>query len=84
MIGLFSMFIFKFIKSRETWMCFIITSLQCGDINKEQNTVRIQMEINRHNRGVCHLFFPCTSTLKATINYIVYKPMVEIRQHDNA
>ena len=26
-------------------MCFIITSLQCGDINKEQNTVRIQMEI---------------------------------------
>ena len=30
-------------------MCFIITSLQCGDINKEQNTVRIQMEINRHN-----------------------------------
>ena len=29
-------------------MCFIITSLQCGDINKEQNTVRIQMEINRH------------------------------------
>jgi len=30
-------------------MCFIITSLQCGDINKEQNTVLIQMEINRHS-----------------------------------
>jgi len=37
-------------------MCFIITSLQCGDINKEQNTVRIQMEINRHT---VHLHFDC-------------------------
>ena len=53
MIGLFSILYFRLLNQEKLGCVLFITSLQCGDINKEQNTVRIQIEINRHIKQFC-------------------------------